>query len=186
MIQLNGFCIVSNMPDKIIRNNQGRLHCENASAIHWRDNFELFYWNGINVPKKLILTPELITKEEILSLTNAEIRRCYMEKLGAKKYYEIAFGGVNIIDEDIDDCGNKMVLYESKEIDSIINKKVQFIEVICPSTKRIYNIYPPKQDCTNVWEGKASTFNMEKIQIRHGDLGLKNLNKDYIKPILES
>jgi hypothetical protein len=186
MIQLNGFCIVSNMPNKIKRNNQEKLHCENDSAISWRDGYELFFWNGVNVPKQLIKNPETITKENIISLSNAEIRRCYMEKLGAKRYYEIAYGGVKILDEDIDDCGNKMVLYESKEFDIIINKKVQFLECICPSTKRVYNIFTPHQDSINVWQAKADTFNKEKIEVRHGDVGLLNLNKEYNKPSFET
>ena len=184
-------CIVSKYPKEIKRNRLYQLHSESTSAVVWgsltpETTYGCYYWNGINVPAKLIEHPDKITKKDILSIENAEIRRCFMEKLGARKYYDIAFNGIIEIDSDIDDCGNKMYLYETKQEDDITNKKVQFLEVTCPSTKRVYNIFPPNQTSKNVWEAKASTFNNEKIEIRHGDVGLLNLNKKYIKPIKET
>ena len=121
------------------------------------------------------MNPETITKQDIISINNAEIRRCYMEKLGAKKYYEIAFGGITLIDEQIDEYDNPLKLYRSKEKDDIINDYVYFIEVVCPSTKRIYNLfplvekYPKSKEC--VLHAVASTFNK---------------NKDNYKPIKQS
>ena len=46
MIQLEGFCIVSALPDKIERDENNRLHCENDSAIHFKDGYELYFWHG--------------------------------------------------------------------------------------------------------------------------------------------
>ena len=93
---------------------------------------------------------EIITKQEILSEKNAEKRRCLREILGVDKYFEL-LGGVTTIDEDVDSNGNLMHLFESKEADELINKKIQFLQVICPSTKRKYILYPPNQKSTNVF-----------------------------------
>jgi len=159
-IQLNGFCIVSNMPDNIKRNGRGRLHNENGSAIHFRDGYELYYWNGLCVPKSWIMDKDSITKDTIVSESNAEKRRCLREIIGAKKYYDLITDGhgLDLLDEDTDKQGNLMRLYQTKKPDSLLNKKVQFIECVCPSTMRVYNIYPPRQKSKNVWEAKADTF----------------------------
>ena len=163
-IQLNGFCIVSKKPSLISRNLRNQLHSETSYAIEFGDNYKLCYWNGVCVSEKLIKTPDLITKEDILGESNAEIRRCYREKLGAKKYYDLLSNGkgLELIDEDKDEQGFPMKLYSTFVKDKLLNSKVQFIEVICPSTERVYNIYPVKQDCSNVWEAKASTFNLKQ------------------------
>jgi hypothetical protein len=55
-----------------------------------------------------------------------------------------------------------------------------------PSTGRKYILYPPNQKSRNVWQAKASTFKNQPIQIRHGDVGLLNLNKKFSKPIVET
>ena len=160
MIQLNGFCIVSNMPDKIKRDNQNRLHSSSESAIHFRDGYELYFWHGVAVPQQWILDPESITPQQIMAESNAEKRRVLREILGGKKYYEMAYGkdGLVLVDEDKDNQGNIMRLYETKKPDTTINKKIQFLECVCPSTKRVYNLYSPNQKAKNVWDSKAATF----------------------------
>ena len=46
------------------------------------------------------------------------------------------------------------------------NKKIKVLECVCPSTKRIYNIYPPNQDSDNVFIAKASTFGITEKECR--------------------
>ena len=124
------------------------MHCENGSAIKWADGYELHYWKGTCVPKRWIESPETITKEEILSEKNAEKRRCLRDIIGADKYFDL-MGGVNIIDEDKDENGFMMQLFETKKNDEIINKKIQFLQVVCPSTERKYILYPPDRRVPN-------------------------------------
>jgi len=47
-----------------------------------------------------------------------------------------------------------------------------------PSTDREYYISVPESK--NVWAAKAWTFNNKKIEIRHGDVGLLNINKNFL------
>ena len=63
---------------------------------------------------------------------------------------------------------------------------IQVLEYTCPSTERVYNIYPPSQNCSNVWDAKASTFDNNKLAYRHGDVGLVDVNNIHEKPIMES
>jgi hypothetical protein len=102
----------------------------------------------------------LISKEDILKEENSEKRRCLREIVGAKEYYNLISDGkgVVLLDEDTDNNGFPMRLYETTVEDELISRKVQFIEVVCPSTERVYNIYPPSQNCKNVWAAKADTF----------------------------
>jgi hypothetical protein len=151
--------------------------------------YEQYYWEDVAVPKKLIMDTDNFDKKDIQKYeSNAEIRRAIREVLGGKRYYDLLSDGdgVTLIDEDIDAQGYPMKLYETKMADSIIDRKVQFIEVTCPSTERVYNIYPPNQNSTNVWDAKASTFNNEKGKYRHGDVMLKKVDEDFDRPVQET
>jgi hypothetical protein len=182
MIQLNGFCIVSNLPDSIKRDDQNRLHSESSSAISFRDGYELCFWHGVSIPKEWIMNKKSISKNTILSENNAEKRRCIQEIIGSRKYAELL--NVEVIDSDIDDKGFPIKLFRTKEKDNILNEFIYFLNVICPSTEREYYLCVP--EFKNVWEAKAWTFKNQKIESRHGDIGLLNLKQEFSKPIYES
>lgn len=186
-IQFDLACILVELPKEIHR-RVDRMHNEEGPAVTFADGYSQYYWEGVAVPEKLIMDSENITKEDILKQDNAEVRRAFREKLGGVRYYDILSDGegVNLIDEDEDAQGFMMRLYETKLEDAVIGRNVQFIEVTCPSTKRVYNIYPPNQSSTNVWDAKASTFDNEKLKYRHGDVGLKKVDEDFDRPIIET
>ena len=182
MILLNSFCIVSELPSKILRNSQNKLHSENSSAVEWRDGFGMYYWNGIRIPKEWILSKECITKSTIDSEVNIERRRCLMEIIGIEKYFELL--NITCIDKDIDDCNNPMKLFRTKEKVATINEFLFYLNVIDPSTKREYFI--PVPPCYDVHWAKSATFDNKKIQFRQGDVGLLNLEKIFEKPVFET
>jgi hypothetical protein len=181
MIQLNGLCIAIAMPCTVNINERKRLHSENSPAVEWKDGYKVYSWNGMIVPEKWIMDKKSITKNDIISETNAEKRRCLQEILG-KRFAELL--GIEIIDSDIDGQGFPMNLYKTIEIDSVANKYIYYLQVICPSTKREYFLCVP--DSKNVWEAKAWTFKNNKIQFRHGDIGLLNIKKEFDRPVCES
>lgn len=151
--------------------------------------YSQYYWENVAVPEKLIMDTDNFNKEDIEEFAgNTEVRRSIREVLGGKKYYDLLSDGdgVTLLDEDMDEQGFPMKLYETKLADSEIDRKVQFIEVTCPSTERVYNIYPPNQTSTNVWDAKASTFNNEKGRYRHGDVMLKKVDEDFDRPEQET
>lgn len=183
MLQFDTVCIVIPPPVEINRRDIVP-HGEDRPAIRFEDGYSLFFWNGVNVPKKLIMTPELLTREDLIKETNAERRRCFMEKLGAKRFYEILGTDIQKVDRQVDKQGNIMTLYITGQPDEIINEKIQFIQVTCPSTLREYTLYPPKNDdgrpFTSVEDAKLATFKNEPIAIRHGDVGLHEVDGDNV------
>lgn len=156
-IQLNGFCIVSTMPTFISRDNKGRLHNSETSAIKFKDGYELYYHHGVNVPAQWICFPETLTKEDIVKEGNAEKRRCLMEILGETKYAELL--DLVMVDETIYN-GRDVILFKTKEKDSLIDDYIYFVKVICPSTARKYYICVPKH--SDALTALAWTFDMGK------------------------
>jgi hypothetical protein len=167
MIQLDSLCIVSDMPTKISRDAQNRLHCDDGKAIEWADGYGQYYWRGISVPEKWILDPGSISNDDIKHEGNLELKRCLMEIVGPERYYEI-LGGVVVIDEDNDQYGKPMKLLRSKDIDTAIDDYVYFLLVTDTSTDRVYSIYPNIKEFPeakkNVFSAKASTFRKTKEQ----------------------
>ncbi len=182
IIFLEKFCIVSELPFKIIRASENRLHSKDSAAVEWRDGFGLYYWNGILIPKEWIMNKASISKTTILSETNIERRRCLMEIIGSEKYFELL--NIVCIDKQDDEHGNPMKLFRTKELDATINEYIYYLSVIDPSTKREYFISVPP--CYDVEWAKAATFGDEKIQYRQGDVGLLNLDMPFEKPLVET
>ena len=179
------YCFVSDRPSDLYFDENYKLHNKNKSSYIFRDGWCDYNWHGIKVPKKWICEKSKITKNDIINEKNAEKRRCLREILGIKKYYNL-LGGVIEIDKDNDQYGNQMILYRSKGKDEITDDYIQYLSVIDPSTGREYILHPPNQNSKNVWEAKSSTFNNEKIKIRHGDVGMLDLSEEFNQPIYES
>jgi hypothetical protein len=182
MIQMDGLCIVIQMPTKVNINESKQLHCENNYAVEFEDGYSVCAWKGLIIDKDWIFHKNKITKQTIINEKNAEKRRCLKEILGVKKYAELL--GIEIIDEDKDQYGYSIKLWKSKEKDELTGKNYYFLDVICPSTERQYFLGVP--ECKNVWEAKAWGFENKKIQLRHGDIGLLNLKQEFNQPICET
>lgn len=76
-------------PSVIKVNLRNRLHSEDGPAVAWNDGFNLYYWKGTKVRRRLIEHPESYTKEDILAEQSPEVRYCIQEKLGDKKYLSL-------------------------------------------------------------------------------------------------
>ena len=76
------FTIVSDRPQSLHRDGEGRLHSQTAAAISWRDGWSCYYWHGVRVPKEWILTPDSVERSLVLTNQNIEQRRCLAEILG--------------------------------------------------------------------------------------------------------
>jgi hypothetical protein len=79
-------CLVTDRPQHLARDDQGRLHCEARAAIEYRDGWGVYSWHGVRVPDWIILHPERITADLIDAEENAEVRRVMMERFGFDKY----------------------------------------------------------------------------------------------------
>ena len=85
MIQLEGFCIVSNLPSKIIRNDSNRLHNPNGYAVEFRDGYGQHYINGRFIPAEVFKKAKTLTKKQFLAEKNSDYKGAWYEILGQKK-----------------------------------------------------------------------------------------------------
>lgn len=75
--------LVVTRPNVSLRDN--RLHDESGPAFQVLD-IEDYFWKGVNVPKEVVLNPEIITVPLINGERNAEFRRILMERYGEGRY----------------------------------------------------------------------------------------------------
>ena len=92
------FCIVSDRPEYIHRDDQARPHCATGPYTRWRDGWALYYVHGVRVPAWVIEHPEQITAEKIRTESNAELRRVMVERMGLARF--MADAGAEQIHED--------------------------------------------------------------------------------------
>ena len=95
-----------------------------------------------------------IDKDFINKVNNLESLRSLREKIGLDRYIQLL--DAKVINTQTDNQGNEMKLYKYDEKGT----KVVLLEVVCPSTKRMYHLYPPNQKSVTCMEAKASTFGM--------------------------
>lgn len=141
-------------PEQVTYNQDWLLHNELAPAVSFESE-NIYVWKGIEIPEKLILNPDSVTKQDVIAEQNAERRRCYLEILGGKRFASLL--ELEIKKSEVDRQGNLQVLYRSTEKDKLAGDFIQFAQVICPSTKREYFLCVPP-DLNNCKEAVAWTF----------------------------
>lgn len=135
----------------------GLLHNPTGPAVEfYTEEPNWYYLHGIQVPEKLIERPDELTKEDFINETNAEIRRIMVEHVGSDKFASLQ--DLEVVDKK-EMNGQEVILLRGKEMDNVARAKIQFVEVKCNSTGRVYNIgVPPTID--NALEALAWTFEM--------------------------
>jgi hypothetical protein len=131
MIQLDGLCVVCELPTTIIRDKENRLHSGENAAIAWADGYELYFLNGMALEKELWkrIVNKQFTFKEITELKNMEHRMIAMKYMEPDKLLE----GVNA--ECISHTTKNNQLYIIK---GIFDQDAYFLRYECPSTARVY------------------------------------------------
>ncbi len=57
-------------------------HCADGPAVGWPDGTRYYFWRGVRVPEAIIMQPEALSAQDILRESNAEVRRCMIERIG--------------------------------------------------------------------------------------------------------
>jgi Domain of unknown function (DUF6745) len=93
--------VVSERPQGIRRDQRGRLHCENAPALIFRDGSSFAFWHGVRMPLDVVLDRSTLTLERILKEPNAEVARVmvslydegrFLRNVGAEVVHQDDFG----------------------------------------------------------------------------------------------
>ena len=123
-------------PSNLKKDDQGRLHCDDGTAISWEDGYELYFINGVNVDEQIVMSPESITADQIQSQSNQEKRRIMIERYGTGKY--LTDIDASVIDVDlrgVDGGGARALMRESNGN--------QWLVATDGSTERVYHLFVP-------------------------------------------
>ena len=150
MIHFENVCLVSDMPTKITRDEQNRLHNQTGYAIEWADGYGQYWYHGVSVTEKIIKTPERLTKKDWSNKKNAEVRRVIQKVMPdfAKKI------GGKVIDK------SKQAELLEVELPEDSERIAHYIKVKDTSTKRVYYLRTPPT-ITSADESLAWTFGVE-------------------------
>ena len=125
------------VPTPIVRLNKDtppQYHSDQLPAIKWIDGEELYYLDGVNLPKEL--WQKIISKE----MTFSEIMKI---EISDQRTVALKYNPQAIIKEKAqlihkDDRNNELYLVEGSEINTLTNfPKMYFLKMLCP-TGRIF------------------------------------------------
>ena len=148
------FCIVSDFPAEIHKDEQNRPHSEFGPSHRWRDGFELYYWHGVKVPKEWI-TEKRISASEAINWPNVEQRRAACEIIGWKSILDEL--GARIVDQDDDpEIGTLL------ETDIPDSGKERFLKVRC-GTGRENIVLPVPPTMNTALQASAWTYGLDDL-----------------------
>ena len=85
-IARKGIALIAERPNRVYRDDAGRLHADDGMAIQWPDQWGIYAWHGVRVPRQVIDAPETLTVQQITAESNAEVRRVMLERFGCDRY----------------------------------------------------------------------------------------------------
>jgi hypothetical protein len=65
-------CWVSERHHVLVRDERGRLHCENGPAVAYPDGWAIYAWHGVRVPESVILHRDKVTVKQIMAEQNTD------------------------------------------------------------------------------------------------------------------
>lgn len=145
------FCLVSDFPEFIKRDNRNLPHCETGPSHLWRDGWALYFWHGVSVPAEWIEDRKSLTPQMALSQDNTELRRVACEIVGWNNILPAL--DARLIDKDPDPQ-----IGELFEVDLPDAPKERFLRARC-GTNRIVVMWVGKNHRTAL-EANAATYNI--------------------------
>lgn len=158
---MENIAVISERPLTLHRDDQGRLHCEDAKAISYNDSWGLYVYHGVNVQDYVIERPETITIDDIMKESNAEIRRIKIERVGEDNFLQRA--NAELLNESPKYGKLWRVPFENGNDDPWV--AVQVINSTAePDGSRRRFVIPVPPDMQTAEQAVAWTFQMEEGQ----------------------
>lgn len=151
-VLLDGAVLWCPLPTHLNVNDLKQLHCSDGPSLKWNDDYDLYFWRGIKVRKRLIEFPESITRLDVLEEHNPEIRNCIKERMGARKFASL-FTLIEV-DRDRDQDGVEQILWRTTHIDDLSRDYLYFAQLSEPKDLQAEFIEVPS-GISNVWEAMA-------------------------------
>lgn len=155
------FCVVSDWPEVLLCDDEGRPHSATGPFCRWRDGRELWRWHGIEVPKEWILHPENLDPQVALTEVNAERRRAAAEIIGWSKILDRL--SPRTVDRDPDPQVGELL-----EVDLPDAPGSRFLRVLC-GTGRTFVLSVP-EGCRTAAEANAWTYGLEVGTFRQSEV----------------
>lgn len=153
MIQFSNVCIVSNMPKKINRDIENRMHSVTEKAIEFHDDWGLYFIHGRNLPEKTFkaIQEKTFTTSEFFQISNEDEKSAclaMMQELYGEEHI------VNFFRENLTEVDTYVDKKEEKYLEGttrgmnvgvytlfkgvIDGTEVAYTRCYCPSTDRMF------------------------------------------------
>ncbi len=126
--------VIVRRPKVLSLDAQGRLHNETGKCIEYHDGWGIYAWHGVLVPEHVILTPDLLTRDDFLDEDDVEVRRVIQERMGERFVPEL--GGV-VLDREPRGTLYEVALPDDPE------RVARYVQVQDASTERQYFLRVP-------------------------------------------
>jgi hypothetical protein len=93
-----GAVVLSERPEELQLDEQGRLHAVRGPALRYPDGWALWAWHGVRVPRVVIENPESLPAADVLAEADVEVRRIMIDRVGPERL--IRDGGARRVAED--------------------------------------------------------------------------------------
>ena len=158
-----GYCFISKLPKKLIRNHNGQMDSKNEPAIQFADGYCQYYVKGVSFDKELWTKAFKtgMTAKEILSVKNAEQKAILIEHYGYENIIKEL--DVQVIESRIRDnkfTGKKNIKEELIEFEIHKGIKLRALRLDDHSQDKTYIIGVPRTMKT-VLEALAWMFPVE-------------------------
>jgi hypothetical protein len=144
---------ISDRPEALHRDEQGRLHCETGPAILYRDGWAIHAWHGTVVPAHWIDQRESLTPGEVLKTENVEQRAAGSAIIGWPKMLSVL--KAKVIDADPDPSHGELIEVKLPGLP----KPGRFLKAECPRNGTICEGVP--SNITTVLAAQAWRVGLE-------------------------
>lgn len=136
-------CWISERPQALHRDDEGRMHNEAGPAMEYPDGWKLWYIGGVDVTGQIVMRPDTQTVEDILNESNEEVRRIRTERFGWLRFLQES-GAVETDRRRNDRDSQEEILYR-------LSDGTQRFCCTDPSTGRKYSLGVPSeiQNCAS-------------------------------------
>ena len=136
--------ILTERPNKILRDDQNRLHCETGPALSYPDGFSIYAWHGTRLPAEWVENRTTIDPAIILKAGNVEQRAAGAALIGWPRMLKV------LKEKVVDDSG-------SPDIGQLIELTLpglpepgRFLKAVCPRNGIICEGVPYVSDIDNL------------------------------------
>ncbi len=138
------FCMVSDFPEILLKDDENRPHCETGPSHRWRDGWALYHRHGTKVPAHWIEERATLDPVEVMKESNVELRAAGAAIIGWPRM--IKHLKRKVIDGDPDTDVGALIELTLPGLD----EPGRFLQAVCPRNGTIVEGVPRVSDIDNL------------------------------------